>query len=108
MTGARAGLLALGPLLAVLSACGPVPVGQAEQTCLRDARLAERPRTNVSLGVGTGIGGGGMRGFGSVSVDLSEDYLMGRDPSQVYDRCVERRSGQRPRRPLIEQPGWTG
>ncbi|TBN41904.1 hypothetical protein EYE42_05745 [Paracoccus subflavus] len=108
MRGARAGSLVLMGLLAALSACGPVPVEQAELTCLRDARLAERPQTNVSLGVGTGIGGGGTRGFGSVSVDLSGDYLMGRDPSQVYDRCVQRRSGQMPRRPLYDQPGWTG
>lgn len=106
--GAQAGSVVLMGLFAALSACGPVPVEQAELTCLRDARLAEGPRTNVSLGVGTGIGGGGTRGFGSVSVDLSGDYLMGRDPSQVYDRCVQRRSGQPPRRPLAEQPGWTG
>lgn len=104
---ARAGSLVLVGLLAVLTACGPVPVDQAERTCLRDAELAERPRTNVALGVGTGFDGD-TRGFGSVSVDLSGDYLMGRDPSQVYDRCVQRRSGQPPRRPLYEQPGWTG
>lgn len=106
--GARAGHLALVVLAGALAACGPVPVDQAERTCLRDAQLAERPRTNVSLGVGTGLGGGGTRGFGSVSVDVSGDYLMGRDPSQVYDRCVQRRSGQPPRRPLQDQPGWAG
>lgn len=95
-------------LVGALAACGPVPVEQAELTCLRDAELTVRPRTNVAVGVGTGFGGGGTRGFGSVSVDLSGDYLAGRDPSQVYDRCVQRRSGQMPRRPLTEQPGWTG
>ncbi|WEF23355.1 hypothetical protein [Paracoccus sp. S3-43] len=94
-------------LVGTMAACGPVPVEQAELTCLRDAELAVRPRTNVALGVGTGFGGG-TRGFGSVSVDLSGDYLAGRNPSQVYDRCVQRRSGQMPRRPLAEQPGWTG
>lgn len=95
------------PLLAVLSACGPVSVEQAELTCLRDAELAVRPRTNVAIGVGTDFDGD-TGGFGSVSVDLSGDYLMGRDPSDVYDRCVRRRSGQPPRRPLAEQPGWAG
>lgn len=95
-------------LAGALAACGPVPVEQAELTCLRDAELAVRPRTNVAVGVGTGFGGGDTHGFGSVSVDLSGDYLMGRDPSQVYDRCVRRRSGQPPRAALAEQPGWTG
>lgn len=103
---ARAGLLVLSPLLAVLAACGPVPVGQAELTCLRDAELAVRPRTNVAVGIGAGSGG--TRGFGSVSVEMSGDYLRGHDPAQVYDRCVRSRSGQPPRRPLAEQPGWTG
>lgn len=103
---ARAGHIAL-VLAGTLAACGPVPVEQAEVTCLRDAELAVRPRTNVAVGVGTNFDGD-TRGFGSVSVDLSGDYLMGRDPSQVYDRCVQRRSGQPPRRPLTEQPGWTG
>lgn len=106
--GAQAGFVVLVPLLAALSACGSVTVEQAELTCLRDAELAQRPRTNVAVGIGTGLGGRGTRGFGSVSVDLSGDYLMGRDPSQVYDRCVRNRSGQAPRRPLYDQPGWTG
>lgn len=100
---ARVGHMAV-LLTGALAACGPVPVQQAELTCLRDAELAVRPRTNVALGVGTGFGGG-TRSFGSVSVDLSGDYLMGRDPSAVYDRCVQRRSGQPPRLPLAEQPG---
>ena len=104
--GARAGHLALA-FVGTMAACGPVPVEQAELTCLRDAELAVRPRTNVAVGVGTGFDGN-TRGFGSVSVDLSGDYLMGRDPSLVYDRCVQRRSGQPPRRPLTDQPGWTG
>lgn len=94
-------------LIGTLAACGPVPVEQAELTCLRDAELAVRPQTNVALGVGTGFDGD-THGFGSVSVDLSGDYLMRRDPAQVYNRCVQRRSGQPPRRPLAEQPGWTG
>ncbi len=102
---ARAGYLALA-LVGTVAACGPVPVEQAEATCLRDAEMAVRPQTNVAVGIGTGSSG--TRGFGSVSVDLSGDYLMGRDPSQVYDRCVQRRSGQPPRRPLTDQPGWTG
>jgi hypothetical protein len=96
--------LALLPL--GLVACGPVPVAQAEQSCLRDARLAERPRGEVALGVGSGPRG--TSSFGRVTLDVSSDYLMGRDPALVFDRCVMNRSGQMPERPLSEQPGWRG
>ncbi len=93
-------------LLAVLAACGPVPVDQAEQTCLRDARLAERPRGSVAMGVGGGSGG--SHTFGRVELELSSDYVMQRDPSDVFNRCVLRQSGELPQRPLADQPGWRG
>lgn len=101
---------ALAPLsllaLATLSACGPVPVAQAQQECLEDARLAVRPRGEVAVGVG--IGPGGTRPTGSVGLTVSSDYIMGRDPSDVYNRCVLRRSGQMPVTALSDQPGWRG
>ncbi|WP_268942202.1 hypothetical protein [Paracoccus benzoatiresistens] len=100
-------MVVLLPLLSALAACGPVPVEQAELTCLRDAELAVRPYTEVAVGVGSDFDGD-TDAFGAVSVELSGDYLRGRDPSEVYDRCVLRRSGQPPRRPLAEQPGWAG
>lgn len=103
---ARLSPLALVPLLAVLSACGPVPVDQAERACLRDAELAQRPRGNVALGVGSGSGG--TQGFGRVELEVTSDYVMRRDPSDVFDRCVRRMSGQVPQRPLADQPGWRG
>lgn len=97
--------LALG-LLAGLSACGPVPVGRAEQSCLRDAELAQRPRGEI--GVGVGGRDGKLRPASSLKLEISSDYIMGRDPSDVYQHCVMRRSGQLPRRPLYDQPGWRG
>lgn len=103
---ARAPLLGLLPLVAALTACGPVPVDQAEQSCLRDARLAERPRGHAVMGVGGGSGG--SHGFGRVELEVSSDYLMRRDPSDVFNRCVVARSGQVPARPLADQPGWRG
>lgn len=102
----RAIPLAMVPLLAVLSACGPIPVDQAERVCLRDAELARAPRTNVALGVGTGSGG--TQSFGRIDMQISGDYIASRDPAQVFDRCVMRRSGQMPQRVLGEQPGWQG
>lgn len=94
---------ALLGLLALVS-CGPVPVAQAERSCLADARSAQAPRSEVAVGM---VGGrGGVSPYAGVSFEVSSDYLAGRDPAEVYNRCVMRRSGQMPTRPLYEQPGW--
>ncbi|WP_376874733.1 hypothetical protein [Albirhodobacter sp. R86504] len=85
-----------------LAACGPVPVEQAEEICLRDAELAAAPRGEV----GVGIGSGGARS--TIKLELSGDYLTGRDPSQVYARCVSNKSGQLPTRPLTSRTDWKG
>jgi len=103
---AQATPLAAVSLLAMLSACGPIPVDQAERVCLRDAELARAPQTNVALGVGTGSGG--THSFGRINMQISGDYIAGRDPAQVFDNCVMRRSGELPQRGLGEQPGWQG
>ena len=34
-----------------LSACGPVPLAQAERECVEQARLAEAPRGTIHVGV---------------------------------------------------------
>ncbi|MFN3938483.1 MAG: hypothetical protein ACK4KW_13015, partial [Gemmobacter sp.] len=54
------------PGLLALAACGPVPVEQAERTCLEEARLAERPRGELVVGVAGGTGG--LRPAGGLSV----------------------------------------
>ncbi|MFT4013994.1 MAG: hypothetical protein QM682_11435 [Paracoccus sp. (in: a-proteobacteria)] len=100
MTG-RGALPLLGLALPALVACAPLSVDQAERVCLDQARDATGPRTEM----GMGIGSGGYRG-GFVQVGLSSDYIMGRDPSKVFADCVQRRSGQKPTRPLYDQPGW--
>ena len=86
-----------------LSACGPVPLAQAERECVEQARLADAPRGTLQVGVnsdgGTYIGG---------EVGISTDYLAGRDPSQVYDQCVFNRSGQMQSRPYYNLPGAQG
>lgn len=90
-----------------LSACGPVSVAQAERSCLRSAELASKPRGEVVIGA-IGGGGGGFRPAGRVELEISSDYIIGRDPSDVFSRCVIRKSGQIPTRPLADQPGWRG
>lgn len=92
-------LLALPPL----AACAPLPVDQAERLCVEEANLARRPRGKA----GAGIGSGG-KPVGVLDVTISADFLLGRDPAQVYDACVKARSGQIPARPLDDQPGWVG
>lgn len=105
-TGTRLALVSSLLTVAMLAACGPVPVDQAERSCLRDARMARAPQTEVELGVG--VGGGKPRSYGSVSFEVSGDYLMGRDPADVFAACVRRQSGQQPSVPLYDQPGWQG
>lgn len=100
MTG-RGALMVLIPAFAGLTACAPMPVERAERACLTSARDATRPRGEVGIGVGSD----GSRG-GYIELGLSSDYIMGRDPADVFAACVRRRSGQPPSRPLYEQPGW--
>ena len=89
--------------VAALVACGPIPVDRAERQCFDRARLAQQPRGNVSLGLGSG----GRTAVGG-EVTITSDYIMGRDPSAVYDLCVQQKSGQPPTRPLYSFPEWRG
>lgn len=91
------------PALLGLAACAPVTVEQAERSCLGNARDAAGPRSQIGIGVGSGGYTGGYFGF-----EVSSDYVMGRTPSEAFDRCVRSRSGLPPSRPLEEQPGWSG
>lgn len=97
----RRGLLLLP--LALLAACGPLTVQDAEKACYDEASLAAGPRGEVRMGVAGG-GGRGTRGVMGARIDLSTDYLMGRDPEKVWERCVQSRSGKMPTRPLHSLP----
>ncbi len=99
---------ALLPFMVMLPGCAQkVPVEQAEASCVDDAFMARRPRTDLGLGLGIGSDGH-VGGFGGISMRISSDYLRARDPAAAYADCVYRRSGQPPRQPLYEQPGWRG
>ncbi len=95
-------MLVLLPLLALV-ACGPIPVNRAEQQCLDRALLAAKPRGMIRAGVNSsGNTTAGLR------LEVSSDYIMGRDPSAVFDTCVYQKSGQPPTRPLYSFPEWRG
>lgn len=98
----RLAALILAPAIA-LAACGPIPVNRAEEQCFDRARLAAKPRGMISAGVnsnGDAIGG--------LKLEVSSDYLMGRDPAAIFDTCVYQKSGQPPTRPLYSFPDWRG
>lgn len=88
-------LLALLPLIA----CGPISLAQAERACFERARLAEHPRGEVGVGIGSN---GRTSTFGEIT--FSNDYLQGKDPDQVYQNCVYHRSGEMPTRPYSSIP----
>jgi len=89
--------------LLLVAACGPISVADAERQCFERARLAQQPRGEVKLGVGTG-----GRAVGGLELEVSSDYIMGRDPSAVFASCVQQKSGEPPSRPLYQMPGWRG
>jgi hypothetical protein len=98
----RLAVLILAPAIA-LAACGPIPVNRAEEQCFDRARLAAKPRGMISAGVNSN--GDAM---GGLKLEVSSDYLMGRDPSAIFDTCVYQKSGQPPTRPLYSFPDWRG
>jgi hypothetical protein len=88
-------------VLVILVACGPVSLEQAEKACFERARLAQQPRGSVGLGVNSN-----GKTSGLLDVQVSTDFLQGRDPSAVYDQCVVQKSGQVPSRPLYSRSDW--
>lgn len=95
---ARFPMLALLPL-ALLAACGPMPVDQAMKQCVEPARLAQKPRGEIGIRVDN-QGNVGTR----FEIGVSTDYLQGRDPDQVFAQCVQNRSGQPPLYPFSAMP----
>lgn len=89
------------PFLLVLTACGPMTLAQAEHQCFERARLAKQPRGAVTVGASSD--GRKAAGF---ELNVSSDFLLGKDPSAVYDSCVMSKAGQPPSRPLYMRPDW--
>ena len=90
-----AALIALAPL----TACGPVPLVQAEAECRTRADQAEAPSGSVGV---TFSSDGSVET--NLSVGVTSDFLKGRDPTEVYNECVLARAGQPPSRPYVTLP----
>jgi hypothetical protein len=89
--------------LVLLTACGPMTVAEAERQCFERARLAQQPRGAVTVGASSD----GRKSAG-LELHVSSDFLMGKDPSAVYETCVMAKTGQPPTRPLYARPDWKG
>jgi len=96
-------MMRFAALAVLLAACGPIPLAQAERQCFERARLAQQPRGELGLGVGSD-----GRTTASLRLEVTSDFVTGRDPAAVYDSCVFQKSGQVPSRPLYSFPEWKG
>ena len=100
--GRPARCLATALLCAPVVGCGPVPVDQAEDQCFTPALQARNPLTGTNVGLGSeGL-------TGELELTVTSDFVQGRDPAEVYNACVFRKSGQFPRQPLYARPDWRG
>lgn len=87
-------------LVLLVAACGPVSVQQAERQCLERAKSTAGPRGEIGMGISNG------KPRSRIKLEVNSDYLMGRDPSAVFDQCVFQKSGQPPSQPLYTRSDW--
>ncbi|SDE34281.1 hypothetical protein [Limimaricola pyoseonensis] len=90
----RAALLIGLPLLLAACAQQPLSPEAAARVCEERARAAQAPTGRARIGVSSdeGLSTG-------IAIGVSGDFLRGRDPLEVYERCVVERSGALPVRP---------
>ena len=79
-----------------LAACGPTSPELAAKICEDRARAATGPTGSVGISARSD---GSVRS--KVKVGVTSDFLLKRDPYEVYDSCVRQKSGQGPIRPLV-------
>ena len=86
-------LIICSVLAPALGACAAnlVSVEKAMDDCMETARAATTPTGTAAIGVNSH-----GRVSTSLSIGISTDYIAGRDPDEVYERCVVRRSGSKP------------
>jgi len=87
------GIVILGATCIV--ACGPVSPELAADECEEQARQAAGPTGKAEIGVNSD-----REATSSITIGVTSDFLLGKDPRQVYDDCVFQKTGQGPIRPL--------
>lgn len=78
-------------------------LAEAERQCFERARMARAPTGAISVGASSD----GRKAAG-IELNVSSDFLLGKDPSAVYESCVMQKTGQAPSRPLYMRPDWKG
>jgi hypothetical protein len=83
-------------ILTTAAACAPQPVDpeRVAQQCEERARAAQGPTGSMTIGMNS-RSGPSMR----AAIGVTDDFLAGRDPMQVYIDCVMQRTGGAPIRP---------
>ena len=80
-----------------LAACqSQVSPEKAAEICEERARAALGPTGSIGV-FANSSGESGAR----ISIGVTDDFIKGRDPYFVYDKCVRQKSGQGPIRPLV-------
>ena len=90
-------LLPLAASAALLAACAPPPPMdpvRAAAICDQQARAAQGPTGEITIGASSDDGP-----YLDTEIGLSSDFLTGRDPVEVYEQCVLARTGAPPIRP---------
>lgn len=79
-------------LFLALAACAPVPVSpqRAAELCREEVGLADGVQGHVGVGVGTG--GGKARG----SITVADKVFRPQSPDQAFEACVDRRVNGKP------------
>jgi len=67
---------------------------RAAQICEGQARAAQGPTGNITIGANSEDGP-----YAGAEIGLNSDFLLGRDPLVVYAECVRARTGAAPIRP---------
>jgi len=84
-------------LVLLVAACAPAPVSpeRAAQLCREQAGLGDGVRGNI--GVGVGSGGGKARG----SITVTDSVFRPRDDQAAFEACVARKIAGEPEPPTI-------
>ena len=77
-----------------VAGCSPITPERAAERCEERARAAQGPELGLTIGANSNSGS-----FVNGNISISSDAIRGRDPLEVYERCVVNLTGELPIRP---------